>query len=112
MTNRTLFSVRASTPVSIGMRSRATNTWIPFEGTIRRADRPPASSRSRSVHAPAAPATCRARSTSGSRRSEERRVGKSVDLGGRRIIKKKKKTKKKNKRQTRKTIYEQTQSER
>src|SRR5260364_458982 len=29
------------------------------------------------------------------RRSEERRVGKSVDLGGRRIIKKKKKTKKK-----------------
>src|SRR5215510_8596156 len=30
-----------------------------------------------------------------SRRSEERRVGKSVDLGGRRIIKKKKKKKKK-----------------
>src|SRR6266542_4976893 len=29
------------------------------------------------------------------RRSEERRVGKSVDLGGRRIIKKKKKIKKK-----------------
>src|SRR5215475_15043416 len=32
------------------------------------------------------------------RRSEERRVGKSVDLGGRRIIKKKKKKKKKEKR--------------
>src|SRR5215470_19415374 len=30
-------------------------------------------------------------------RSEERRVGKGVDLGGRRIIKKKKKTKKNNK---------------
>src|SRR5688572_33378334 len=30
-------------------------------------------------------------------RSEERRVGKSVDLGGRRIIKKKKKKKKRNK---------------
>src|SRR6266446_7196843 len=29
-------------------------------------------------------------------RSEERRVGKSVDLGGRRIIKKKKKTEKRN----------------
>src|SRR5215467_15206831 len=41
-------------------------------------------------------ATC-LRSSPFSMRSEERRVGKSVDLGGRRIIKKKKKkTKKKN----------------
>ena len=37
-------------------------------------------------------------------RSEERRVGKSVDLGGRRIIKKKKKKKLKNKKKnTKKT---------
>src|SRR2546425_12224929 len=34
----------------------------------------------------------RLRTASGASRSEERRVGKSVDLGGRRIIKKKKKT--------------------
>src|SRR6266542_5977804 len=38
---------------------------------------------------------CETGSGSRSRRSEERRVGKSVDLGGRRIIKKKKKKKKK-----------------
>src|SRR5205809_7443781 len=43
-------------------------------------------------HLPQLPSWCR---------SEERRVGKSVDLGGRRIIKKKKK---KNKRQTNKKI--------
>src|SRR5258708_31488346 len=36
------------------------------------------------------PATARLRPGASSRRSEERRVGKSVDLGGRRIIKKKK----------------------
>src|SRR6267154_4564165 len=35
-------------------------------------------------------------------RSEERRVGKSVDLGGRRIIKKKKKKKKKKRKETKK----------
>ena len=33
-------------------------------------------------------------------RSEERRVGKGVDLGGRRIIKKKKKTQKQQKKKT------------
>src|SRR5688572_33274939 len=37
------------------------------------------------------------------RRSEERRVGKSVDLGGRRIIKKKKKKKSKDNEDTKKT---------
>src|SRR5436853_7011723 len=37
----------------------------------------------------------RTRDTRSASRSEERRVGKSVDLGGRRIIKKKKKKKKK-----------------
>src|SRR5271167_5184436 len=39
----------------------------------------------------------RSSSVRSSRRSEERRVGKSVDLGGRRIIKKKKKEEAKNK---------------
>ena len=34
ITNRTLFSVRASTPVSIGMRSLATKTWMPFEPEV------------------------------------------------------------------------------
>ena len=37
-------------------------------------------------------------------RSEERRVGKGVDLGGRRIIKKKKKRNKKNNKKKKKTI--------
>src|SRR5690349_24598308 len=42
---------------------------------------------------PCGPAGSRSRRLSSRRRSEERRVGKSVDLGGRRIIKKKKKKK-------------------
>ena len=66
MMNSTLFSVRASTPVAIGIRSAATKTWMPLDGTMRREEMPPASSRTRSVHAPAAHATWRARRTSAS----------------------------------------------
>ena len=64
--NSTLFSVRASTPVSSGIRSRATKTCTPLDGTMRCVEVAPASSRTRSVHGPAAQATCRARSVSGS----------------------------------------------
>src|SRR6185369_17500237 len=53
---------------------------LPISAARRRARRAPASGRRRRTR-PRCP------------RSEERREGKSVDLGGRRIIKKKKKTK-------------------
>src|SRR5215210_8901261 len=48
------------------------------------------------------------RSTGSPRRSEERRVGKSVDLGGRRIIKKKKKRKKRKQDKNKKTKKQKT----
>ena len=39
--NSTLFSVRASTPVDIGIRSRATVMWMPLDGRIVVAKRAP-----------------------------------------------------------------------
>src|SRR2546427_13089926 len=50
-------------------------------------------------------------SSLGKERSEERRVGKGVDLGGRRIIKKKKKTRYKKKQNVQKTTTEQPTNE-
>src|SRR2546427_12810978 len=71
--------------VALGRR-RARGEWLP----LRQEARGPAAPR---LAPPPAPGGPRERGFRGTalRRSEERRVGKSVDLGGRRIIKKKKK---------------------
>ena len=50
--------MRASSPVDIAIRSRATITWIPFDGRICVANCAPALARTVSVQAPTASATC------------------------------------------------------
>ena len=74
MMKSTLFSVRMSTPVSIGMRSRGTTTWMPLEGRMRVPEGAPASSRSSSVQTPVALSTRRARISRSAPASSSRAV--------------------------------------
>src|SRR5215217_8555169 len=81
-------------------RRRHTRYWRDWSSDVCSSDLRPYPARGGPAQRPGRRAASRSSPCRTARRSEERRVGKGVDLGGRRIIKKKKKNKKKKKEKT------------